>query len=273
MKNITAKNMMNRKPLGKKTYGSIPHLPNSRLGPSDKQANPGHVRIATKKVRDKHDLVSVTEKLDGSNVAVAKINGVLLPLSRAGYLATTSPYEQHHYWHAWVMEHYKRFDEFLNEGEWVSGEWCIQAHSTRYDFPRSPWFVIDIFREGKRISQFEVTHRVEIVEFEEPKLLAYGPHSNGLIPPTFNGMLAIIENHPFGFHGAIDPIEGFVYRVERKGEFDFLCKYVRPDKQDGIYLVDEHGNQLPPTWNIWGDRSKSIRRLPTIAGCNRNERV
>jgi len=29
---------------------------------------------------------------------------------------------------------------------------------------------------------------------------------------------------------AIDPIEGLVYRVERKGKVDFLAKWVRPDK-------------------------------------------
>jgi hypothetical protein len=39
-----------------------------------------------------------------------------------------------------------------------------------------------------------------------------------------------------GKHGALEPIEGVMWRVERKGKVDFLCKYVRPDKQDGIYL-------------------------------------
>jgi hypothetical protein len=48
----------------------------------------------------------------------------------------------------------------------------------------------------------------------------------------------------YGFQGAIDKVEGVVYRVERKGKVDFLCKYVRPDKKDGCYLESETGKQL-----------------------------
>jgi len=59
---------MNNKPLGRKSYGSIPHLPGSRLGPGDYHAHEGQARIATEKARDKHDKIYVQEKLDGSNV-------------------------------------------------------------------------------------------------------------------------------------------------------------------------------------------------------------
>ncbi len=56
-----------------------------------------------------------------------------------------------------------------------------------------------------------------------------------------------------GFHGALDPVEGAVWRVERNalvnpgrsGErcpvVDFLAKYVRPDKIDGCYLPELNG--------------------------------
>ena len=51
----------------------------------------------------------------------------------------------------------------------------------------------------------------------------------------------------FSGHGAIDPVEGCVWRVERnklidkhsgdrKWVVDYLVKYVRPDKIDGLYL-------------------------------------
>jgi Putative restriction endonuclease len=84
-----------KKPLGIKNYGSIAHLPNSRMGEGDHKCPDGQARIATIKVRDKHDRIIVQEKLDGSNVGVALINGVLCSLGRAGYLAADSPYEQH----------------------------------------------------------------------------------------------------------------------------------------------------------------------------------
>src|SRR3989442_5967093 len=83
------------KPLGIKAYGSICHLPGSRLGPGDHKLNPGQAKILTEKTRDKHDLIIVQEKLDGSNVAVARVSSQLIPLGRAGYPAISSKYEQH----------------------------------------------------------------------------------------------------------------------------------------------------------------------------------
>jgi len=66
-------------------------------------------------------------------------------------------------------------------------------------------------------------------------------------------------------HGAIDPVEGAVWRVERNelidprkgGErrwiVDFLAKYVRPDKVDGAYLPDVE-RSLNPGKTIWNWR-------------------
>ncbi len=96
------------KPLGIKNYGHIPHLPGSRIGPGDHRCDEGQARIATEAPRDRHDLVIVLEKLDGSNVGVARLNGALYPLNRSGYLATSSPYVQHQLFAAWVYENQDR---------------------------------------------------------------------------------------------------------------------------------------------------------------------
>lgn len=85
----------NIKPLGHRAYGSIPHLPGSRLGPGDHHCGEGQARIATIKTRDRHDIVIVQEKLDGSNCSVAKIEGKIIALTRAGYEAITSEYPVH----------------------------------------------------------------------------------------------------------------------------------------------------------------------------------
>ena len=127
------------KPLGIKSYGSIPHLPGSRRGPSDHGCNDGQLRIATSKARDKHDRIIVQEKLDGSNVSVAKVNGIVMPLTRAGYRAEDSIYAQHIRFAEWVYFHQSRFDELLSEGERVCGEWLYQAHGTRYHLPHEPF--------------------------------------------------------------------------------------------------------------------------------------
>lgn len=51
---------MTEKPLGRKNYGSIPHLPCSRMGPADHACHPGQQTIATEKARDRHDIIIVT---------------------------------------------------------------------------------------------------------------------------------------------------------------------------------------------------------------------
>jgi hypothetical protein len=51
-----------------------------------------------------------------------------------------------------------------------------------------------------------------------------------------------------GSHGALDPVEGVVYRVERKDAVDFLVKYVRPEKVDGIYLPEVSGKEAVWNW-------------------------
>ena len=85
-----------------KNYGHIAHLPGSRMGPGDHSCELGQARIATFKARDRHDHIIVQEKLDGTNVGVARLDGVLYPLVRAGYVADTSPFEQHWRFAQWV---------------------------------------------------------------------------------------------------------------------------------------------------------------------------
>jgi hypothetical protein len=222
-----------KKPLGRKSYGSIGHLPDSKLGPADHMITPGQARIATEKVRDKHDVVVVQEKLDGSNVGIAKKGGRIYILTRAGYAALTSPYRQHHVFDEWVRSNMKRFDILLEEGERICGEWLYEAHGTRYFLPHEPFVAFDIFdKNNKRICFTDFEARVKGV-FVMPYLISYGP----AIP----WQAALLELGKFGMHGAMDPVEGIVYRVERKGVVDFLCKLVREEKENGRFLESISG--------------------------------
>jgi len=221
------------KPLNRKAYGSIGHLPNSRMGPGDHAITLGHAKICLEKARDKHDLIVCQEKLDGSCVAVARVNGQIIPLGRAGWPAVTSPYKQHIMFHDWVMANWGRFNELLEDGERVVGEWLAQAHGTRYDLSstelvvREPFVPFDIMREGERLAYNDFVGRIN-QRFRVPPLLWMGGPCSVEEATSRAG--------EFGAYGALDPIEGFVWRVERKGEVDFLAKYVRPDKVDGSYL-------------------------------------
>lgn len=226
------------KPLGIKAYGSIAHLPGSRMGPADHHCHEGQARICTEKARDKHDRIIVQEKLDGSCVSVAKIDGALVALGRSGYLASSSPYEQHQMFAAWVGHNDHRFDMVINDGERIVGEWLAQAHGTRYALTHEPFVPFDIMRGGQRLTFDEVRGRVLSVGFTQPRLLCDGQ------PYSIAQAIRAIETSG---HGAIDPVEGAVWRVERKGVVDFLAKYVRPDKVDGSYLELVTGKE--PVWN------------------------
>src|SRR5438552_14984978 len=120
--------LMQEKPLGGRAYGHIPHLPGSRMGPGDHHCHQGQAQICTTRARDRYDLIIVQEKLDGSCVSVARIEGTIVPLTRAGYRAETSLYKQHHLFAHWVYENADRFLSILAEGERLCGEWLAQAH-------------------------------------------------------------------------------------------------------------------------------------------------
>jgi hypothetical protein len=229
----------NNKPLGQKAYGSIPHLPGSRLGPGDYSITEGQAKIATEKPRDEYDLIIVQEKLDGSNTAVAKVEGEILALTRSGYLATTSPYRQHHFFARWVKENVKRFAALLNEKERLSGEWLAMAHGTRYELPHEPFVPFDFFtRSNERIPYNEFEIKMKQYDFTVPFLLHIGGSFS-----VENMINAICKSG----HGALDEVEGAIWRVERKNKVDFLCKYVHHNKQDGKYFAEVTGQG--EVWN------------------------
>ena len=231
---------MNNKPLNRKSYGSIAHLPNSRLGSGDHKCSEGQARIATEKKRDKHDLIIVQEKVDGTNVGIAKLNGEILPITRAGYLANTSPYKMHHQFYDWVLNQKNRFSELLNEGERICAEWMLVAHGTKYKLPHEPFIAFDIMKGTERMVFSKFTERLLPFDIIQPRLISMGEPSS---------VKDAMEAVKLSGHGAIDDVEGCVWRVERNKLIDkhsdnrmwivdYLVKYVRPDKIDGIYLSD-----------------------------------
>lgn len=225
------------KPLGRKAYGSIPHLPKSRLGPGDHFIHPGQQVILTEKARDKHDRIIVTEKLDGSCVSVAKVAGQCLAVARSGYLAQTSPYEHLQHFAVWVRQNEGRFSR-LKDGERLCGEWCSMAHGTIYAPMAEPFVPFDLMVEDKRQPIDAMLAAANAADLRPAHII----HNGG--PLSVPLALAAIANG--GFHGALDEVEGCVWRCERKGEFDFIAKFVRHDKQDGKYFEQMTGS--PPIW-------------------------
>lgn len=226
------------KPLGHKAYGSIPHLPGSRLGIGDHHCSPGQARIACEKVRDKHDVIIVQEKLDGSNCAVAKVDGKILALGRAGYLAETSKYPVHHSFCRYVEKNKERFNILLAEGERIVGEYLAQAVGTKYNLKHEPFVPFDIMLGKIRNPYEQFIQRITMFDFVPPNLLGAGS------PMSIEEAMSKIM---VSGHGAIDPVEGAIWRVERKGQVDFLVKFVRHDKEDGKYFPEKTGGET--IWN------------------------
>lgn len=224
---------MNDKPIGKKSYGSIPHLSMSKMGEVDKICEKGQENIATRKVRDYKDLIIVQEKVDGSNVGIAKENGEIIPITRAGYIANTSPYKQHHIFHHWVLENRDRFNELLNDGERLCGEWILQVHGTHYNLIHEPFVAFDLMKGTKRMDYHSFLLRVLRHNFTVPHLVHLGQ------PVTVDRVMKKLEKSG---HGAVEKPEGAVWRIERDGVVDFLVKYVRPDKTDGLYMKEDKWN-------------------------------
>lgn len=233
-----------KRPLGQKSYKSIPHLPGSRQGRDDKGIPPGQALILTEKTRDEKDHIVIQQKLDGSNVSVAKIDGSIVPLVRSGHRAESSGFEQHHHFAKWVHRNYKLFD-FLEEKERLCGEWLGQAVGTIYRLPHMPFVAFDIMRNGyKRVLYEELSGRVGD-RIPLPQLISNGP------PMSVKDVLARLDPKA---HGATEEIEGAVWRCERDGQVEFLAKFVRHEKIDGKYFPEVSGK--PSIWHWHPDNDK-----------------
>lgn len=234
------------KPLPQKNYGSIGHLPNSRLGSGDHSINQGQADILTKKTRDGKDLVIVQEKLDGANVGVYRDVNSVIALTRAGHRAIDSNLEQFKIFDRWVQERKDLFMDLLDPGERLVGEWIAMAHGTKYE-TQTPFIAFDLFSCSNERNPY--TLFLQRVGFKLPiaKLLHIGGAA------TVNRIMKILDQKnddgTYGFHGALEPVEGAVWRLERDNKVEFLAKFVRPGKEDGKYFNDDHRQLI---WN-WKD--------------------
>ena len=231
------------KPLGKRAYGSIPHVPGSKAGEGEHYIDVGMWRLlAGRRPRRPNDWICCEEKLDGSNVAVAKLGGELHALIRAGYRAVDSPREMHHLFAAWVQSQRDRFDALLQDGERVCGEWLAQAHGTIYELHHEPFVAFDLMRGDVRALRSGFWPRERRQGFTHPRIVFVGE------PLGFD---QVRERLAYSGHGAAGPAEGCVWRLENGESVEFLAKWVRPDHTPGRYLPEVSGEEA-----VWNWRAK-----------------
>ena len=228
------------RPLGTKAFPKIPHLPGSRTGTSDRTAPPELARRCTEQSK-RGDTIVVEEKLDGSCVAVARLADTIVALGREGFRATESENPGRQMFARWVAANTSRFTDVLQPGEWLVGEWLALAHSTRYRLTHEPFVVFDLFTATGALATSLLDARLGD-EFARPARL----HTGDAI--SISAIDAQLGAH--GSHGALDAVEGAVWRVERDGVVLHRAKFVRAGKVDGAFLPENSGR--PAVWN-WSD--------------------
>lgn len=216
------------KPLGGKAYGSIGHLPNSKLGPGDHSIGEDQAALLTHRINPQHhkSRVVVQQKIDGACCAVAKIGGVVVPLGRAGYPAATAPHQHVRDFHAWAMARRDAFDALLSEGERVVGEWLGAQHAIAYLIRSDAhkFVAFDLMRGRTRCLHDETASRVEAVGL----VAAHTIHVGAPLPVTDAWLRLLLVRGGFGVLSYQADPEGLVYRYEHKGMVKFLGKWVRP---------------------------------------------
>lgn len=232
---------LNRKTkiLPTKAYNSIPHLPGSRLGESERTIDANKVRMLTMQSMKGSDVVIIQEKLDGSCVCAYRRGNEILALGRDGDLASESPNYSRQLWSNWVDDHKDRFIDVLEDGERICGEWLALVHGTHYKLTHEPFVAFDLFDVHNRPYSIKTLEKRCLQSaFSLPFLVHEGE------PCSIDSAL---EKLGSGFHGAIDSPEGLVFRIERNERLLFRAKYVRKDKVDGCYLPEKTG--LAEIWN------------------------
>jgi hypothetical protein len=182
--------------------------------------------------------VLVQEKLDGSCVAVARVGDAVLALGREGTLAARSDNPGRRLFADWVERRAQLFAQLLSHEEWLVGEWLALAHSTRYELRHEPFVVFDGFTQGRQWTCDALSERVRGA-LPQPHLL----HRGGGFE-----IAAMLQNLGAGGHGALEPPEGAVWRIERAGRVVGMAKYVRADKLDGVLLPENSGQDA--IWNF-----------------------
>lgn len=230
-------------------FPKIGHLPGSRTGSGDRHVGRSLAARLTER-SEPGDRVVVQEKLDGSCVVVCRQHGALVAMGREGRPAAESLNEGRRQFAAWVAEHAEQFEALL-EGERAACEWLPIAHGTRYSLPHEPLVLLDLFTAtGERLGLNAVTHWAERAGLPQPAVLHDGE--------ALSIHIALERLGTHGRHGAVDPAEGVIYRLERGGHVTAMAKWVRHDKVDGLYLADHTG--LDPVPNAWLPSASFFRK-------------
>jgi len=209
-----------------RNFGHIGHLTGSKMIDNhDILLSEKNQYQFTTSLRNKNDIVIITEKIDGMNAGVVKKNGLIYPINRKGYdvrqsmLINEELYLLMSEWAKYVDDNYMLFDSILEECEHMAFENAIIQHTLRYKFKTKPVFLLAKFdSKNKKINYNSLSELSNKYGFVMPPLLNIGI----AVPPDL-----ILKQYPVGKAGIDDKImEGIVYSYEHEGEHESCAKFV-----------------------------------------------
>lgn len=208
-----------------RNFGSIGHLSGSKMIDSadsllSKEEQEKYVQCK----RNKNDIVIITEKIDGMNAGVVKMDGLLYPINRRGYDTRIMGLQYKELavlgegWAKWVDDHYFIYDAILQEGEHLVFEYAEYRHTLEYKFKCEPVFLLAKYNaDNKRINYASLSVLAQKYDLVQPPLLNIGV----AVPPEI-----IIKQYPKGLAGVKGKLEGIVYNYEHNGNHASCAKYV-----------------------------------------------
>ena len=235
-------------------FSSIKHLSGSRLidDKDSYMSKEGQKKFVEKKLNSL-DNVIVTEKIDGMNAGLIRLNGEYYPLSRKGYdIRNKLIYEDNSinwlffFWSYYCSEFVNSF--ILMEGERLVFENVMMIHSLQYNFKKlQPIFLLAVFDKDNKRKNYEETRRIaESYEAQVPPVLSER------LPLKPEEIMKFYDKSLVGCKGLM---EGLVYWYDRfiDGEyfFDGLAKFVSNTRAGT-------SKEFPNRFNQWDGMKKYL---------------
>ncbi len=207
-------------------YPRIPHLPHNPNASQDDIIASND----TAKIIWESKTISVQEKADGANLAVAIIDGHPVMRNRDKFLSKatikkTAAKQQFKYCWNWVYEHKKQIEQ---AGEYsFYGEWLLAAHGVQYNRLADWFYVYDVLDQNKCLflDTLEAQKITEGIGLSFIKPLHYGSVENyDQLIQLAEGNTALAQN---------EQREGIVVKVSDGKFITHLFKMVRTGYEPG----------------------------------------
>ena len=237
-------------------FSSIKHLSGSKLidDKDSYMSKEGQRKFIEKKL-NLLDNIIVTEKIDGMNAGLMRLNNEYYSLSRKGYdVRTKILYEDNSinflffFWAYYCSEFVQKY--VLMEGERLVFENAMMIHSLQYDFKKQePVFLLAVYDKDNKRTNYEDTKDIAYsYDVQLPPVLSER------LPLKPEEIMKFYDKSPVGCKGLT---EGLVYWYERYNSdthsysYDGLAKYVSNTRAGT-------SKEFPNRFNQWSEMKKYL---------------